>query len=54
MEKFIWLAGTCYPRRGPMLEKGKEYDVAVYGADTVDYWVKEGAARYATSEEEDK
>jgi hypothetical protein len=46
-KKFIWLAGTCYPRRGPMLEKGKEYSVADYGEEIVAYWVTEKAAKYA-------
>jgi hypothetical protein len=45
-KKFTWLAGTCYPRRGPMLEKGKEYSVADYGESIVAYWVSEGAAKY--------
>lgn len=45
--KFVWLISTSYPRRGPVLEKGKEYGVEVYGEEVVAYWVKEGAAKYA-------
>lgn len=45
-KKFVWLVGTSYPRRGPMLEKGKEYSVEDYGEAVVAYWVKEKAAKY--------
>jgi len=45
---FVWLTATCYPRRGPVLERGKEYAVADYGEDIVAYWVSQKAARYVT------
>lgn len=47
-KRFVWLTAVCYPRRGPMLEKGKEYPVEVYGEAVVAEWVKQKAARYVT------
>jgi hypothetical protein len=52
-KKFTWLVGTCYPRRGPMLEKGKEYSVADFGEDVVAYWVMEKAAKYVKAKDKD-
>lgn len=48
-KRFTWLVGTCYPRRGPMLEKGKEYSVADFGENAeavVAHWVNQGQAKY--------
>jgi len=45
-KKFTWLVGTCYPRRGPMLEKGKEYSVADFAEHIVAEWVRTGMAKY--------
>lgn len=45
-KKFTWLAEKTFPRRGPMLETGKEYSVADYGEEVVAHWVSQGAAKY--------
>lgn len=49
---FRWLAGTCYPRRGPVLEKGKAYNIELYGDELVAYWVKEKAAEFVSEKKE--
>lgn len=49
-KRFLWLAATCYPRRGPILEHGKEYAVADFGEELVAEWVASGAAKYAKKE----
>jgi len=48
-KRFIWLEASCYPRRGPRLETGKEYSVADFGEKAgavIAYWVSTGAAKY--------
>ena len=46
-KKFTWLAPSSYPRRGPMLETGKEYSVSDFQEHVVAEWVRTGAAKYS-------
>lgn len=45
-KKFIWLLASCYPRKGPKLEKGKEHLVGNYQPKVVETWVKTKAAKF--------
>ena len=45
-KQFTWLGATCYPRRGPVLEKGKAYNVADFDENVVVYWVEQKAAKF--------
>lgn len=51
-KKFIWLAESCFPRRGPGLVKGEVHDAAHYATEVVEQWVQTGAARWAEESEE--
>lgn len=53
-KSFIWLAATCYPRRGPVLEKGKTYAVLDFDEKVVAYWVEQKAAKYVSEKKSDK
>ena len=43
---FEWLIGSCFPRKGPKLEKGKIHRTGDYPSHVVDEWVKTKAAKY--------
>ena len=43
---FEWLLDSCFPRKGPKLEKGKVHKVEDYPEDVVAEWVKTKAAKY--------
>lgn len=53
---FEWLVDSCFPRKGPKLEKGKVHKTSDYPSDVVEQWVKTKAAKYVKdkSKEEDK
>lgn len=53
-KKFIWLLDSCYPRKGPKLEKDKEHLVGDYPPDVVETWVKTKAAKYVETEPKKK
>jgi hypothetical protein len=42
--KFVWNAASSFPRTGPRLETGKEYDASLFPAHVVEEWIRTGAA----------
>lgn len=50
-KRFTWLSSTQYPRRGPVLECGKEYAIADFNAGAVAVWVEQGDAAYVYKKE---
>ena len=45
-KQFVWLWDSCYPRKGPRLEKGQLHKLADYPENAVKYWIREGAAMW--------
>jgi len=39
-KQFIWLRDSCYPRKGPKLEKNKLHNVKDYPVEVVEYWIE--------------
>jgi len=50
--RFVWLAASGFPRRGPALIKGSEYAIADFDEAIVAEWVKTGAAKYLKTKPE--
>lgn len=47
-KQFEWLVDSCFPRKGPKLEKGKVHKTGDYPPHVVEEWVKTKAAKYVT------
>lgn len=53
---FKWLLDSCFPRKGPKLEKGGIHKTGDYPPHVVELWVKTKAAAYVKdkAKEDDK
>ncbi len=54
MQKFVWVYDDQFPRIGPPLIRGQEYDAGEFPPHIVEIWIREGRARPVKEKKKDR